>query len=1305
MDVASYLQCFESSLTSYTGDDPLDHWVKFVENLEQRLPAGGGSGMLLVFDRLVQRFLNVEQYTNDLRYVNYCIKCASYYSDPVALYSCFFSKGIGTRTAALYVAWAQQFEQKGMNEQADAVYQKALENQAHPASVVLHEYKQFQTRTRSEAAVSGSRNPLQNSNLTNQMSHREPVTQNKVPLDSQSTCGPANKVVITVSRSETSGAIPSSQSSSVQTVAEYTKEDLICEGSELCFEEVRAQNYFHKLREQKENELREQKENELREQEENELREQEENELREQEENELREQEENELREQEENELREQEENELREQEEENEEKDLMTITLSKGEAISKWLMEKVHHVLENQGGLTSQTSSQRPPVSETANSLSLCQPSFERPPPSNRLSSRRSLGLRLHSDPTFIREAAALHVPPHQQRIDGTANIPCSAVSHHPSVLADRSVGLQRSAASSVPTGEESVLRVSVVQPPSVQQPVSFETADLQLHRAACSSAVNADVLSSSDSSPPPELNASHQHAGQPAEPQEKLDVSQGATANLSHITPNNSLGFVQATPSRVLPSPTVNTREALGVIMDMFQAPTFLEEPFSSTSVLHAAEKEPDAGFWTDGGASSFPKPPATAAFTIFQDDDNKENSSAAAPAAAERSKAVRALAEISLSKADKPNETPPDLIPDESTMWGARYNSLNSLAACPNSTSDFAMLAQVVSTPFACKKNFSGDFFEDQENKRDDCEADDDAYMRRQTKKLSPILEQSPSDEKLSETAVSQLVPSSARQGTIVGEGLTMAQHCLTTSSITMVQPPPPTVLSFRDQTIYPIDSSRTAGPGWEVYTSPEQPPKQASFISVRPKSKPFKIMEDVEKPASPQQVQNQVCDVPMSPECALRPDWLAVRSPEATVEPDLDAFLSPRQSKNSDVPMSPEQPQLCADVPMSPTPISSVDEPMMSPDRGLRPSADVSMNADTEQTGAVQLVSDPWDTELISSLLSGLSPPLTAHPRCTTWQCNIPNITPKMTISMGKQSLRVDCILGEGAFATVYQATKPVTLEKMVLKVQKPANPWEFYINTQLDARLQPDTRRLLSSMHSAHLFHNGSVLLGELHSYGTLLNAVNMYKTLSDKVMPQPLVMYFTICILHTVEQLHSVHIVHADIKPDNFLLGERFLENKCFDSESADHGLVLVDFGQSIDMELFPEGTAFTAKCLTSGFQCTEMLSGKPWNYQTDYFGIAGTVYCMLFGTYMQVTNEGGVWKTNAVFRRNPHSDLWLELFHTLLNTPDCGSPPSLRSLRCRLTAVLQENYSSKLASLKSRLVVLLLENRKAARR
>uniref|UniRef100_A0A8C2XLF4 BUB1 mitotic checkpoint serine/threonine kinase n=2 Tax=Cyclopterus lumpus TaxID=8103 RepID=A0A8C2XLF4_CYCLU len=708
----------------------------------------------------------------------------------------------------------------------------------------------------------------------------------------------------------------------------------------------------------------------------------------------------------------------------------------------------------------------------------------------------------------------------------------------------------------------------------------------------------------------------------------------------------------------------------------MDMFQAPTLLEDPLSRPSLLHDALSDFQPG-------SSYSAKPATS-LTVFQDEPDKENAGAEAPPPLEKSKPIRALAEI---QSNKPNESPVEPTPDESTMWGPRYNSLNSLHACPNSTSDFAMLAQFVSTPFTHKAPFS--FYEEDQENCDGKEAEAAAFLRRQPKKLSPIMELSPSND----AAFSQLLPAAAAHGTIVGEGLASAPHCLT-SSITMVEAPPPGVLSFRDQT-------PTCPADWDVYTSPAPPPPPQPEASVGPRREPFTIMEDLDRPASPERVQRPPAgDVPMSPEGAAR-------SPE----PDLDVILRPRllAEVDLDVPVSPHRPQLCAGVPMSPmpAPFGAEDEPMMSPDvGGLRPHAtDVSMNAAEGEAAAVQLVSDPWDEDRIAHLLSSLSPPLTSHPRCITWSCKVPNICPKTTISMGKASLRVDCVLGEGAFATVYQATDPLTSERTVLKVQKPANPWEFYVNLQLDARLQPDVRRLFSTVHAAHLFHDGSVLLGELHNHGTLLNAVNIYKTLSDKVMPQPLVMYFAVCILHMVEQLHAVHVIHADIKPDNFLLGERFLDNKCFDPENLDHGLVLIDLGQSIDMELFPEGTAFTAKCLTSGFQCTEMLSGKPWSYQTDYFGLAGTVHCLLFGTYMQVKNEGGVWKTNGVFRRNPHSDLWQDFFHALLNAPGGAAPLVLRSLRRSLASALKQNYGSKLPALKSRMMVLLLENRRAARR
>lgn len=291
-------------------------------------------------------------------------------------------------------------------------------------------------------------------------------------------------------------------------------------------------------------------------------------------------------------------------------------------------------------------------------------------------------------------------------------------------------------------------------------------------------------------------------------------------------------------------------------------------------------------------------------------------------------------------------------------------------------------------------------------------------------------SPIIEQSPAEETLPETAASQRVPSSVRHGTIVGEGLAAPQHCLTASSITMVQPPPPTALSFRDQSLCPTDSSilrspKTTGPGWNVYISPEQPSKPDSLISritensFKPTSKPLTIKEDLDKPSSSIAASEPIFEVPMSPQCAPSLDWLAIRSPEVTAEPDLDAYLSPHQSKtteaflhhNMDVPMSLQQPQLCTEVPTSPmqqqSEFNTVDEPM-SPGRGPTCNADALIDPKAPTSAAGPLVEDPWSDELIAGLLSTLTVPLNTHPRCITWQCQMPSITPKSTISMGKEN---------------------------------------------------------------------------------------------------------------------------------------------------------------------------------------------------------------------------------------------------------------------------------------------------------
>jgi checkpoint serine/threonine-protein kinase len=69
-------------------------------------------------------------------------------------------------------------------------------------------------------------------------------------------------------------------------------------------------------------------------------------------------------------------------------------------------------------------------------------------------------------------------------------------------------------------------------------------------------------------------------------------------------------------------------------------------------------------------------------------------------------------------------------------------------------------------------------------------------------------------------------------------------------------------------------------------------------------------------------------------------------------------------------------------------------------------------------------------------------------------------------------------------------------------------------------------------------------------------------------------------------------------------------------------------GLKLIDYGRSIDLKLYPEGTKFKGDSHTDSFRCIEMQQGKPWTFQIDIFGICAVVHCLLFGNYMEVTQD-----------------------------------------------------------------------------
>ncbi|XP_011814885.1 PREDICTED: mitotic checkpoint serine/threonine-protein kinase BUB1 isoform X3 [Colobus angolensis palliatus] len=606
-------------------------------------------------------------------------------------------------------------------------------------------------------------------------------------------------------------------------------------------------------------------------------------------------------------------------------------------------------------------------------------------------------------------------------------------------------------------------------------------------------------------------------------AEIKEGCETHKVANTSSFHTTPNTSLGMVQATPSKVQPSPTVHTKEALGFIMNMFQAPTLpdISDNKDEWQSLDQNEDAFEAQFQknvSSSGAWGVNKiiSSLSSAFHVFE-DGNKENYGLPQPK--NKPTGARTFGERSVSRLpSKPKEEVPhaEEFLDDSTVWGIRCNK--TLAPSPKSPGDFTSAAQLASTPFHKLPAESVQSLEDKENvvakqcthvTLDSCE--ENMVVPSKDRKFSPIQEKSPEQA--------------------------FSSHMYSASLLHLSQPAADGVLT---------------------------------------------------------------CEAELGVEaCRLTDTDAAI----AEDPPDAIAGLQAERIQMSS--------------------LGNVDAPNF-------------------------IVGNPWDDKLIFKLLSGLSKPVSSYPNTFEWQCKLPAIKPKTEFQLGSKLVNVHHLLGEGAFAQVYEATQgdvndAKNKQKFVLKVQKPANPWEFYIGTQLMERLKPTMQHMFMKFYSAHFFQNGSVLVGELYSYGTLLD-----------------------------------------------------------DEDDLSAGLALIDLGQSIDMKLFPKGTIFTAKCETSGFQCVEMLSNKPWNYQIDYFGVAATVYCMLFGTYMKVKNEGGQCKPEGLFRRLPHLDMWNEFFHIMLNIPDSHHLPSLDLLRQKLKKVFQQHYTNKIRALRNRLIVLLLEYKRS---
>ncbi|WVR09655.1 hypothetical protein IAU60_006729 [Kwoniella sp. DSM 27419] len=417
--------------------------------------------------------------------------------------------------------------------------------------------------------------------------------------------------------------------------------------------------------------------------------------------------------------------------------------------------------------------------------------------------------------------------------------------------------------------------------------------------------------------------------------------------------------------------------------------------------------------------------------------------------------------------------------------------------------------------------------------------------------------------------------------------------------------------------------------------------------------------------------------------------------------------------------------------------------------------VEPDTDAFVTAAHSQPLALPNPCNPAHDEVISTILDLIEPPLTALPGfvdCRTAVSDRLGALQKHAKSKGRRGstssrnsvapgddvmplelhgkmFEVRDKIGEGGFGAVFLAVdvdrrqaqddadsddeddEGVDMSLVAIKVEQPGSVWEAVVLDRIHRRLDPALSSSIVRTRNLYAFKDESYLLLDYSAQGTLLDVVNKATTMNvapsvaggPSVLDELLAMFFTIELLKLVEGLHGSGFIHGDLKIDNCLIrldevaGWSANYSRTGSDGWSHKGLKMIDFGRAIDMTLYPAGEkqTFVVDWKTDERDCSEMREERPWSYQTDYFGLAGVAYCMLFGKYMETKCVDGVWSIDMPMKRYWQSALWESLFRTLLN-PGAADllpiTPRLTEIRGEFETWLEGNCQKGGKSLKSML-------------
>ena len=346
----------------------------------------------------------------------------------------------------------------------------------------------------------------------------------------------------------------------------------------------------------------------------------------------------------------------------------------------------------------------------------------------------------------------------------------------------------------------------------------------------------------------------------------------------------------------------------------------------------------------------------------------------------------------------------------------------------------------------------------------------------------------------------------------------------------------------------------------------------------------------------------------------------------------------------------------------------------------------------------------------------------------------------------------EAIVVKQMIGKGGWASVFLVESQSVNHQSQLQAMKSEfdpSAWEFAIMVLTHARIehwpQLESIRTNTSIAKPLAFHSygdAAYMFESFHEQGNLLELVNKIKAdalpagsasgASTPGIDEHLAMFFAIEIFRTISDMHSVGILHCDVKADNFLIrlppiDESEQEWSSTYSPSGENGwsakgIVLIDFGRAIDTLAFKPDTSFYAEWATDKHDCPEQREARPWTYQADLWGMASIFSVLLFGKVLEETiitteptstssssttaslpinnncstSNNKRYKPRELLKRYWQTEIWNDVFDVLMNPAQHATQSEKVG---RGMGGIKGLPASKLASVRERMERFLVEN------